>query len=642
MQISIIIVNYKVKFFLEHCLQSVVKASEGLETEIFVVDNYSRDGSEEMVQSRFPQVRWIGNTENNGFARANNQAVYKSSGEYILYLNPDTIVPEDGLKKSLDYMDKHEDVGALGCRLIDGRGQFLPESKRGFPSAPVAFFKITGLSQLFKHSKLFNRYHLGYLPEMETNEVDVLVGCFMFCRRSVISKVGSFDEDYFMYGEDIDLSYKISKAGFKNVYFPEVTVIHYKGESTSKGTLNYVKMFYKAMIIFARKHLSPGGKGLYVMLIQLAIYVRGILAFFSRIFSIVRLPLIDVTLLALSLVFIKQLWIQNVKVNTHYSAALLSGFFSSYILIWILSIYVSGGYDCPYRSNRLLRGMFIGGSISLLFYSLLPESIRFSRGITVLGALLGTLCLLGIRKVMQWLHVEQVEEDHQAHQKVIIVGDEEEEMEIRHLLKGAFIDKNIVGSISPHDIKQAHQLGCFQQTPYLAKLYKATEIIYAQGVLSFQQIIQSMQDCGSSMEYKLHSRGNGSIIGSNSKNTAGDLYTTEVIYSISTLQSRRKKRMVDVMLSLLFLLFSPLLIWFSLNMKNYFLHHLLVLEGDKTYVGYADEQFPKLKPHLLDVYPNIPGFEIPYDNREHLDWLYARHYNAWDDVEIILKKWRKI
>lgn len=178
MQLSVVIVNYNVKYFLEHCLYSVMRASEGLEVEIFVVDNMSADGSVEMVRNKFPSIILIENKENIGFAKANNQAVAKAKGKYILYLNPDTILAEDCFAKCIEYMDANADTGALGCRLIDGQGQFLPESKRGFPNAKVAFFKISGLSTIFKKSKIFNQYHLGYLPEDETSEVDVLVGCF--------------------------------------------------------------------------------------------------------------------------------------------------------------------------------------------------------------------------------------------------------------------------------------------------------------------------------------------------------------------------------------------------------------------------------------------------------------------------------
>ncbi len=639
MQLSVIIVNYNVKYFLEHCLLSVVKACEGLEAEIFVVDNMSGDGSADMVSTKFPNVILIANKDNIGFAKANNQAVDKAKGKYMLYLNPDTIVPEDCFTKCLTYMEAHAETGALGCRLIDGKGQFLPESKRGFPSAPVAFFKIVGLSSLFKKSRLFNRYHLGYLSEHETNEVDVLVGCFMFCRKSVIDKVGSFDTDYFMYGEDIDLSYKINQAGYKNVYFSETTVIHYKGESTKKGSLNYVKMFYQAMIIFARKHFRSSRKGFFVLLIRLAIYMRAVLAFVTRLFSIVKLPLIDATLLLVSMMTMKTLWIRNVKTDTHYSSSLLAGFFIAYILIWITSIYVNGGYDKPYKPSRVMRGMLIGGMVSLAMYGLLSEEMRFSRGITVLGALFGTLLILLSRKVLQYLKVSSVESDD-TQKQVIIVGTTEEELEIRTLLNNAFIEKNIIGTVSPFEQKEASQLGVFSQLKPLSKLYKATEIIFAQRHLGFKQVIDGLQACGHSIDYKIHSMGTDSIIGSNSKNTAGDLYTTELVYAITSSISKRNKRMVDILCSLFLILLSPICFWFVRNKRSYFLHAFLILEGDKTFVGYTDTQFPALKPHLLDVYPVIEGFDIPADNREHLDWLYAKNYTAWDDVKIIWAKWR--
>ena len=642
MQLSIIIVNYNVKYFLAHCLLSVLYASKNSQVEVFVVDNMSQDGSVEMVKEKFPWVKLIANEENVGFAKANNQAVELSTGKYILYLNPDTIVPEDCFEKCIAYMDAHEKVGALGCRLIDGKGIFLPESKRGFPTAQAAFFKISGLSSIFKKSTFFNQYHLGFLSEHETNEVDVLVGCFMFCRKTVIDEVGSFDEEYFMYGEDIDLSYKIKQAGFSNVYFPETTVIHYKGESTKKGSLNYVKMFYQAMIIFAKKHFKNSQKGLFVMLIQFAIYLRAMLAFVTRIFSLVKLPLIDAGLLLSSLMTMKILWIKNIKVDTQYSNALLAVFFGSYILIWLTSIFVNGGYDKPYKPTRVMRGMLIGGLITLVIYGLLPETFRFSRGITVMGALLGTLCILSIRKGMQLLGVKSVEPDNLSQQKVLIIGNSEEEAEIKHLLDKAFIEKKIIGTVSPTDEKENNQLGIFSLTKQVCKLYKVTEIIFAQQQLSFQKIIDTIQSCGPLMDYKIHSMGTDSIIGSNSKNTAGDLYSTEIVYTISTVANKRNKRLVDILISIVMILFAPFFIWFAKNKRNYLINLFFVLMGSKTFVGYEDDQLPSLKPYLLDVFPTIEKFNIPNSNKEHLNWIYAKNYDAWQDIQLIWEKWRWI
>jgi GT2 family glycosyltransferase len=618
-----------------------MRAASGLEVEVIVVDNHSTDGSAAMVRDKFPGVTLIANTENYGFAKANNQGVAMAVGRYILYLNPDTLLPEDCLSSCIQYMDTHPEAGALGCRLVDGKGRFLPESKRGFPSAQVAFFKIIGLSSLFKTSPLFNRYHLGYLSEFEIHEVDVLVGCFMFCRKSVIDKTGSFDEDYFMYGEDIDLSYKINQAGFKNIYFPEVTVIHFKGESTKKGSLNYVRMFYQAMIIFAQKHFQSSQKGAFVVLIRLAIYMRAILAFVARMFSIIQLPLLDAGILFASLIGMKKMWIQHVKTDVHYPGSLLAAFFIAYILIWITSLYLNGVYDKPYKPTRVMRGMLIGAIISLALYGLLNEEIRFSRGITVLGALSGTLCILAARKLMQLAGISSVSGD-ELKKQVILVADTHEEQEIRYLLQQASIEKNILGSVSPGAEKTSQQLGTFAQLKPLSTLYRANEIIFAQAQVSFKQIMDAMQLCGPTFDYKIHCMGTDSIIGSNSKDTAGDLYTIELRYTISTPISKRNKRMVDVLASLFFIIGAPILIWFVTHKRQYMLHMLLVLEGDKTFVGYNDPQFPALKPHLLDVCPLVKEFDIPADNREHLEWLYAKNYHAMDDVRLIIEKWRTL
>ncbi len=277
MDLSIIIVNYNVKHFLEQCLHSLLKASKNISSEVFVVDNNSVDGSAQLVREKFPQIQFIENKENVGFSKANNQAILLSKGKYVLLLNPDTIVEEDTFSKVISFMENHPDAGGLGVKMIDGKGTFLPESKRGLPTPWVAFYKMFGISKLFPNSKKFGKYHLSYLNENEIHEVDVLAGAFMLLRKETIDKVGLLDESFFMYGEDIDLSYRITLGGYKNYYYPETTIIHYKGESTKKGSLNYVKVFYNAMIIFARKHFSGGKANVFSILIHLAIYFRAFL-----------------------------------------------------------------------------------------------------------------------------------------------------------------------------------------------------------------------------------------------------------------------------------------------------------------------------------------------------------------------------
>ncbi len=274
MHLSIVIVNYNVKYFLEQCLSSLYQAIENLEAEVWVVDNASTDNSINYLQPMFPWVKFVVNLKNVGFGKANNQALFQCCGNYVLFLNPDTLLPEDCLTKCIAFIEKNKEAGALGIRMIDGSGTFLPESKRSFPSPLTSFYKLSGLSWLFPASKVFSRYSLAYLGEFKNHEVDVLSGAFMLVKKDVLIKLKGFDEDFFMYGEDIDLSYRIQKMGYKNYYFSESAIIHFKGESTRKGSLKYVQMFYKAMSIFVKKHYEGTSARIFTFFIQKAIWLR--------------------------------------------------------------------------------------------------------------------------------------------------------------------------------------------------------------------------------------------------------------------------------------------------------------------------------------------------------------------------------
>jgi len=283
LQLSVIIVNYNVKYFLELCLLSVEKALKNIDGEIIVIDNHSTDGSFDFFKNRFPKVTFIWNKTNTGFAKANNQALHIAKGDFILFLNPDTIVSEECFQKCLSFIQLKNNQIALGIKMLDGSGQFLKESKRSFPTPAVSFYKLSGLSKLFPRSKTFSKYHLGNLNENENHRVDVLAGAFMLIPKKILDITGGFDEAFFMYGEDIDLSYRIQKAGFENYYFAESAIIHFKGESTRKGSLNYVKMFYKAMSIFVQKHFRQGPAWFYSFFLHAAIFLRASAAAFRRI-----------------------------------------------------------------------------------------------------------------------------------------------------------------------------------------------------------------------------------------------------------------------------------------------------------------------------------------------------------------------
>jgi GT2 family glycosyltransferase len=370
----------------------------GIEAEIIVIDNNSTDGSVAFLQPRFPSVNFLSNKENTGFSKACNQGLALSTGKMILFLNPDTLVPEDCFTKCMSFLDSKKEAGALGIRMLDGGGKFLKESKRAFPAPLTSLYKLFGLSRVFPRSRTFAKYHLEYLSQKENHEVDVLSGAFLMDNRQVLEKTGSFDETFFMYGEDIDLSFRIQKAGYKNFYFAESSIIHFKGESTRKLSLNYVRMFYNAMNIFVKKHYGGSRAGLFNFIIHVAIWMRAGLSATARFIRRVGLSLIDAGLILLSFIIMKTVW-QNVRPEVAYENRLLWIAFPVFTFIYLLVAYYAGLYDRRYRQAELIRSTLVSTLTVLAGYSLLPEKFRFSRAIVVLGALLAFVLI----SVLRWL-----------------------------------------------------------------------------------------------------------------------------------------------------------------------------------------------------------------------------------------------
>jgi len=279
MKLSVIIVNYNVKYFLEQCLHSVAAAVKGMDAEVMVVDNASSDNSVAYLQPLFPRVLFIPSTQNLGFGRANNLALQQAKGEYVVFLNPDTIVPEDIFQHAIHFFETQPSAGSIGVRMLDGCGTFLPESKRAFPSVSATFYKATGLAALFPRSAVFNRYALGHLDETKNHRVEVLAGAFMMVRKALLDTTGAFDEQFFMYGEDIDLSFRLQQSGMHNWYVAETPIIHFKGESLQKWSANHVKVFYEAMIVFVKKHYKGNGAFLLRMMLIAGIRLKSIFSF---------------------------------------------------------------------------------------------------------------------------------------------------------------------------------------------------------------------------------------------------------------------------------------------------------------------------------------------------------------------------
>jgi GT2 family glycosyltransferase len=649
LKLAVIIVNYNVRHFLEQALLSVRKAAEGLSVETWVVDNNSVDDSVAMVQQKFPEVKLIANRENVGFSTANNQAMRLTTAEYVLLLNPDTVVQADTFQKTLDFMDSRLDIGGLGVRTIDGSGKFLPESKRGFPSPWVAFCKAFGLSALFPKSPLFNRYYLGYLSEFENHEIDVLVGSFMLIRKSVLDKIGLLDEAFFMYGEDIDLSYRIVKGGFKNYYFADTTIIHYKGESTKKGSLNYVRVFYGAMIIFAKKHFQGQEAASFIALMQAAVWFRAALTVMTGVLKKIYLPILDAVLIVIGLYFLRTFWSNYYFDNpNHIQPVFLFVNAPIYTTLWLSMIYISGGYDLPVSLRRILRGIFIGTFAAAAVYGFLDMPFRSSRMLIVLGALWAGTALMGLRFLLHFLKNRNFKLDTEGSQNLVIVGSQIESERVRTLLNQANVAKNFIGIVSPdetidHDIF----LGSLRQLGEIVRIYRVEEVIFCSRDIAANDIMAWMSRLPAGIDLRIVPEESQSIIGSSDKNTKGELYTIDIRFNIAQPIHRRNKRLFDLSLCLSMLLTLPIVLIFVKNRGQFLTNLWSVITAAKTWVAYAmpstahdvngAENLPKLKSGVFSPLNAARLSEPNAPTIHRLNFLYAKDYDVWRDAEIVWK-----
>jgi len=647
MKLSVVIVNYNVRYFLEQCLYSVQKASAGIDTEVFVVDNNSVDDSVKMLREKFPEVHLIQNKENKGFSVANNQAIRQAKGEYILLLNPDTVVEDTTFQKVIAFMDEHPEAGGLGVKMIDGNGDFLPESKRGLPTPVVAFYKICGLSKLFPKSKSFGKYHLGYLDENKMAPVDILAGAFMLLRKKTLDVIGLLDESFFMYGEDIDISYRITKAGFVNYYFPQTRIIHYKGESTKKTSVNYVITFYNAMVIFAKKHFSRKNARLFSVIINLAIYLRASLAIISRFLHNILLPLMDAAIIYGGIYLFKLYWEKNIiySYGGHYPSEYMTIVIPVYLLVWLLAVMLSGGYDRPFRIIKVFQGIFIGTVTILVFYALLSESYRFSRALLILGAAWALVSMLISRSLLHLLKYRDYRFENNKNRRFVIVGEEEEAERVADLLRKTVINPGFIGlvRITENGGKSNGFIGNLTQIKEIITIYQIDELIFCAKDIPAKDIIDHMaklQD--SQVDYKIAPPESMSIIGSKSINTSGDLYIIN-INSISKTNNRRNKRFLDIFVSIVLLSAFPLCMFFQKQPLGFVINIFKVLFGWKTWVSYAVfsgtdiQHLPKIRRGVLNPTDLLKEQINDPATLERLNLLYARDFKISNEITTILK-----
>lgn len=626
MTLSVVIVNYNVRFFLEQCLESVynsrLECSDGmLDMEVYVVDNDSADDSVKMVRERFPQVKLIENKENVGFAKANNQALRECKGKYVLLLNPDTLVEHDTFVKCVDFIASHHDCGALGVKMVDGNGRFLKESKRGFPTPAASFCKLSGLIKLFPHSKRVAAYYMGHIPDDQTAQIEILPGAFIMTTREALDKVGLLDESYFMYGEDIDFSWRFILAGYKNYYLPEARIIHYKGESTKKSSMNYVYTFYNAMAIFSKRYFKGSHAAMYNMLIHLAIWMRAGLSFVRRLVSRIALPMMDFGVAYAGFVAIKNLWARHLgdEVN-YYPAEYTYAVLPTYIAVLMLSTWLNGGYDKPLKRGRIVKGMAIGALILLVFYSLLDETQRYSRAILLLGALWTTATTIAIRALLTAFGVEGFQSRRKR--TAIVVGSESECRRAERLYNESGQAGKRIVRLEPDERRHLNEL---------IHIHRADEVVFCGRDLPTAGIISLMsQKAPRNVDYKIVPSESDFVIGSNSISSPEDLYT-EDLNVITTPMNRRNKRLFDIASATLLLLFSPVLFWFQKNKKRFYTDLFKVLSGRTTWVGEKGIFSP------ADIATN--GNTV---DRKQIELRYSRNYHLSTDIIILCKNLLKI
>ena len=652
MDLSIIIVNYNVKHFLEQCLFAVQKAAAGIRAEIIVVDNNSSDNSVNYLQSSFQSIRFIANRQNLGFAKACNQGLHIATGKYILFLNPDTIVPEDCFQKCIGFFETHTEAGALGIKMIDGSGRFLKESKRSFPSPLTSLFKLFGLARLFPHSKTFSRYHLGHLDKNSNHEIDVLAGAFMMVRKEVLDKTGGFDEIFFMYGEDVDLSYRIQKTvcdatgkNYKNYYFSDSSIIHFKGESTKRGSMNYVRMFYNAMSIFVRKHYGGNRAGFFNLLIHLGIWIRAVLAAVGRFTRLIGLPLIDAGLILLSFWTIRNIWGDYVRPEVQYDNRLLWIAIPAFTILYLVTAYYAGLYDRWYKRSELVRSTLIATIVLLAVYSLLPEQYRFSRAVILFGAVLSFILIGILRRILVATKVLSASTQQEEHANTLIVGSANEYDKTMQLMHDAGMKETVLGRVAVKE-NDTGAIGYWSKLDMLYESVPFKEVIFCEGCLSFRDIITTMEQLPGDKKIKIYAAGSHSIVGSESKDSAGEFVSRENGLKLADPYNQRIKRLLDLFMVVVALLSFPIHLLFIKKPTRFFSNCFAILFAQKTWVGYAADgkNLPALRPAILacNGIPKNVKQVLSADSLQTMDYWYARDYEPAQDLKLVWKMYRRL
>ncbi|MBI4547946.1 MAG: glycosyltransferase [Ignavibacteriae bacterium] len=550
MRLSVIIVNYNVRVFLESALISVQKAMRGISGEIIVVDNASDDGSVEMMRSKFPDVKLIANERNIGFAAANNVGIKKSRGEYLLCINPDTLVQEDTLRVMIGFMDQHLEVGLAGCKILNPDGTLQLACRRSFPTPWVAFTKIVGLSTLFPHSKIFGRYNLSYLNADTTYEVDAVSGSFMFVRRTVIDQVGVLDDQFFMYGEDLDWCYRIKKAGWKIYYVHSTQIIHYKGQSVRRSDVDDVKLFYHAMKLFVRKHFSSGVVS--EVALRTGIAFRGWIAFIGKVSKSLRAATLDFIIVNIALLLSEFIWFGEFFHFPTYAYPVTTTIpgLTIVLTMYALGVYTKRKYSISRTVSSVAIGYMIISALTFFF-----KQYGFSRMVVIISGVINLVLLPGWR-VLSRIILRSPEHRRRSlfGRRTLIVGTENSGQELLRKLRVRIDDGyDVMGFIDINrkrigeKVAGVEILGSIDNIGKVIQEHKASEVIFSTDSLSYMDILSVIgRSRTRAVNFRLVPTSLEVIIGKTHIDELDDIPLVDIDYNIDRPMNRLSKRLFDL------------------------------------------------------------------------------------------------
>jgi GT2 family glycosyltransferase len=636
--ISVIIVSYNVQDFLDLCLDAVIRSLKNIPSEIFVVDNNSSDDTVALVKQKYPQIKLIANKENLGFSKANNQALALSKGKYVHFLNPDTIVSDDYYTKTLAFITTHNDIGAVGPRLIDADGKYAFDSKKSFPSFWVSVAKVLGLSKAFPNSKFFNKYYAAHVGKDETAPVDILSGCCMLVHKEhLIQSGGGFDEMYFMYCEDVDMCHRLNLHGYKNYYYPQVTVLHYKGESTRKLTFSYMKIFHEAHALFVKKYYPKQLGAIFTLALKSVLIIRNIFNILKYIFVILKIFILDAIIISGTLLIFRNYWFDQV-LNQQIDSDSFMYTIPIFLVIWMLTLFFSGAYDKPYSLFRAGRGMLLGTIFALAIYGLFPLEWRYSRAVVLFSGILSTVVLLLSRSFFAYLNIIDLVPRGKNDYKAIIIADEEEYKRVKTLLYTQNYQHHIEGWVSNQQQNSIKYLGNISEIATIQKTLAINEIIICTSNINYTEVLNIIQTCGDNCSYKIIPPHSSYIISSKNTQNLMELYGLSNI-SIGSPMNRRNKRIIDILLSLITFLIQPII--YIKGGKNRIKDAFDVLMNKKTWIGYSNNEsnkkLPNIKVGIFPPYEEILSPKLPETIKSKANLKYAKEYHILDDIKFYLQ-----